>query len=144
MKPINTTLITNYRRVAEHQYCGDERLANASNKMPLINMKFSHVLAKEPSMIRDVMSGEQHSDHTINQSPQLFEPESPIPNQILGVYDDSFSKHIVENTVMNLKRYASIVLTMSGIILMGMGIYFTLVRPALLPEDIRYIDLSSA
>ena len=44
---------------------------------------------------------------------------------------------------MNLKPYASTLLTLCGIILMGMGLYFALIRPALLPEDIRYVGLSS-
>lgn len=42
---------------------------------------------------------------------------------------------------MNLKPDASTLLTVCGIILMGMGLYFALIRPALLPEDIRYIGL---
>lgn len=45
--------------------------------------------------------------------------------------------------VMNLKPYASTLLTVCGIILMGMGLYFALIRPALLPEDISYIGLPS-
>ena len=44
---------------------------------------------------------------------------------------------------MNLKPYASTLLTVCGIILMGIGLYFALIRPELLPEDIRYIGLSS-
>ena len=44
---------------------------------------------------------------------------------------------------MTLKPYASTLLTVCGIILMGMGLYFALIRPALLPEDIRYTGLSS-
>jgi hypothetical protein len=44
---------------------------------------------------------------------------------------------------MNLNPYASTLLTVCGIILMGMGLYFALIRPELLPEDIRYMGLSS-
>jgi hypothetical protein len=44
---------------------------------------------------------------------------------------------------MNFKPYSSTLLTVCGIILMGMGLYFALMRPELLPEDIRYIGLSS-
>lgn len=44
---------------------------------------------------------------------------------------------------MSFKPYSSTLLTVCGIILMGMGLYFALIRPALLPEDIRYIGLSS-
>jgi hypothetical protein len=93
-------------------------------------------------MMREVTSDKQHGDQIINQLSQLFEPENPIPEQVLGV--ENFSQHIVENVVMNLKPDAPTVLTMCGIILMSVGLYFVLVRPALLPEDIRYIGLSSA
>jgi len=44
---------------------------------------------------------------------------------------------------MNLKPYSSILLTVCGIILVGMGLYFALIRPELLPEDIRYMGSSS-
>ncbi len=44
---------------------------------------------------------------------------------------------------MNLKPYASTLLTVCGIILMGMGLYFALIRPELLPEDFHYMALSS-
>ncbi|MEO8612434.1 MAG: hypothetical protein ABI690_31350 [Chloroflexota bacterium] len=44
---------------------------------------------------------------------------------------------------MNLKPYASTLLTVCGIILIGMGLYFALIRTRLLPEDMRYIGLSS-
>jgi hypothetical protein len=41
-----------------------------------------------------------------------------------------------------LRPFSATLLTLCGIILVGMGIYFALVRPALLPEDSRYIGLS--
>ena len=44
---------------------------------------------------------------------------------------------------MSFKPYSSTLLTVCGIILMGMGVYFALIRPTLLPEDIRFIGLSS-
>ena len=44
---------------------------------------------------------------------------------------------------MNLKPYSSTLLTVCGIILIGMGLYFALIRPELLPEDIRYMGSSS-
>lgn len=44
---------------------------------------------------------------------------------------------------MNLKPYASTTLTVCAIIQMGMGVYFALIRPELLPGDIRYLGLSS-
>ena len=44
---------------------------------------------------------------------------------------------------MSFKPHSSTLLTVCGIILMGMGIYFALIRPELLPEDFRYMALSS-
>lgn len=58
-----------------------------------------------------------------------------------GDMREPFVKHAREILVMNLKPYASTLLTVCGIILMGMGLYFALIRPALLPEDILYIGL---
>lgn len=43
---------------------------------------------------------------------------------------------------MNFKPYSSTLLTVCGIILMGIGLYFALIRPELLPEDFRYMVLS--
>ena len=43
---------------------------------------------------------------------------------------------------MNLKPYSSIVLSLAGIILAGMGMYFIFIRPPLLPEDMRYMASS--
>jgi hypothetical protein len=37
---------------------------------------------------------------------------------------------------------SSIILAVSGILLIGIGLYFVLLRPALLPEDIRYMNLT--
>jgi len=49
---------------------------------------------------------------------------------------------------MNLERKpwtaSSIVLILAGIILVGVGLYFILLRPPLLPEDVRYMDLPLA
>lgn len=42
------------------------------------------------------------------------------------------------------KYYASTILSLSGLILMGMGVYFVFMRPPLLPEDARHIDASLA
>src|SRR3569833_544797 len=39
---------------------------------------------------------------------------------------------------------SSILLAFSGTILIGVGCYFLFLRPALLPEDIRYMNLSPA
>lgn len=41
-------------------------------------------------------------------------------------------------------RPSSMLLTLSGIMLIGVGIYFLFLRPPLLPEDIRYMGLTSA
>ena len=43
---------------------------------------------------------------------------------------------------MNFKPYSSIVLSLAGIILAGMGLYFIFIRPPLLPEDLRYMASS--
>lgn len=40
---------------------------------------------------------------------------------------------------MTLRPYSSRVLALCGLILVGMGLYVVLLRPALLPEDTRYI-----
>ena len=40
---------------------------------------------------------------------------------------------------MNPRPYSSMVLALCGLILIGMGLYFILLRPALLPEDMGYI-----
>jgi hypothetical protein len=46
---------------------------------------------------------------------------------------------------MNTKPYASsILLALNGIILMGLGLYFVLLRPALLPEDPRFMGTTLA
>jgi hypothetical protein len=39
---------------------------------------------------------------------------------------------------------SSIVLIVAGIALIGVGLYFILLRPALLPEDVRYLALPAA
>ena len=39
---------------------------------------------------------------------------------------------------------ASIILAVAGIALVGSGIYFILLRPSLLPEDVRYLNLPAA
>lgn len=43
---------------------------------------------------------------------------------------------------MNLRSYYWKVLALCGLALIGMGLYFVLLRPALLPEDARYIGAS--
>ncbi len=40
---------------------------------------------------------------------------------------------------MNLRPYSAILLSSAGLILAGMGLYFTFLRPNLLPEDLRYM-----
>ena len=43
---------------------------------------------------------------------------------------------------MNFRRLAQASLGLGGIVLMGMGAYFALLRPPLLPEDMRYVGVS--
>lgn len=43
---------------------------------------------------------------------------------------------------MRLQPYSSRVLALCGFILIGMGLYFVLLRPALLPEDTHYMGTS--
>jgi hypothetical protein len=40
---------------------------------------------------------------------------------------------------MNLKPYSSTALSLAGLLLAGMGLYFIFIRPTLLPEDLRYM-----
>jgi len=40
-------------------------------------------------------------------------------------------------------RLSSMLLAASGILLIGVGVYFLFLRPPLLPEDIRYMSLTS-
>ena len=40
--------------------------------------------------------------------------------------------------------YSSIVLAVTGAALIGVGFYFIVLRPPLLPEDVRYMGLSTA
>ena len=39
---------------------------------------------------------------------------------------------------------SSVILAVTGVILIGMGFYFVFLRPPLLPEDMRYMSLSAA
>jgi hypothetical protein len=41
-------------------------------------------------------------------------------------------------------RLSSVILAVTGVILIGMGLYFVLLRPPLLPEDMRYMSVSAA
>ena len=43
-----------------------------------------------------------------------------------------------------LWTYSSVVLAVAGAALIGVGFYFILLRPPLLPEDVRYMNLSTA
>lgn len=40
---------------------------------------------------------------------------------------------------MNLRPYSAGMLSIGGLLLMGLGLYFIFVRPALLPEDLLYM-----
>ena len=41
--------------------------------------------------------------------------------------------------MINLKPYSATALSLAGLLLAGMGLYFIFIRPALLPEDLRYM-----
>ncbi len=41
--------------------------------------------------------------------------------------------------MIKLKPYSASLLALTGLLLIAMGIYFVLLRPALLPEDLRYM-----
>lgn len=41
--------------------------------------------------------------------------------------------------MFKLKPYSASILAFAGLLLIAMGIYFILLRPALLPEDLRYM-----
>ena len=43
----------------------------------------------------------------------------------------------------NAWTLSSVMLVLAGIIVVGIGLYFIVLRPALLPEDVRYMRLSS-
>ncbi|HEX9384691.1 MAG TPA: hypothetical protein VF918_00085 [Anaerolineales bacterium] len=45
---------------------------------------------------------------------------------------------------MKTRHYSSSVLALSGIIMMGLGLYFIFLRPPFLPEDHRYIGTTLA
>ena len=42
------------------------------------------------------------------------------------------------------KPYSSLCLAVAGIIIMGLGLYFVIVRPPLLAEDSRYMGMTVA
>lgn len=44
--------------------------------------------------------------------------------------------------MMKLKPYSASLLTLGGILLMIMGIYFVFLRPPLLPEDLHYMNVT--
>src|SRR5688572_19801711 len=46
--------------------------------------------------------------------------------------------------MFTLKPYSSSLLVLAGVVLMGVGFYFSFLRPPLLPEDLRYIGASSS
>lgn len=46
--------------------------------------------------------------------------------------------------MLNLKPYSSTLLSFGGFLLMAMGVYFIFIRPALLPEDLHYMNMTLA
>lgn len=56
-----------------------------------------------------------------------------------------FAIGIYRNTAMKkLKPYSASILALAGLLLVLMGIYFVLIRPALLPEDLLYMKTTSS
>ncbi len=45
---------------------------------------------------------------------------------------------------MKTHRYSSLALTFCGLVLVGTGVYFAFARPALLPEDARYLGMPAS
>lgn len=46
--------------------------------------------------------------------------------------------------MIKLKPYSSTILAVGGLLLMGMGIYFVWLRPALLSEDVQYMRTTAS
>ena len=44
--------------------------------------------------------------------------------------------------MLKLKPYSSTLLSFGGFLLMAMGLYFIFIRPSLLPEDLRYMNIT--
>ena len=44
--------------------------------------------------------------------------------------------------MLKLKPYSSSLLALGGFLLVAMGAYFVLLRPSLLPEDLRYMNIT--
>ncbi len=44
---------------------------------------------------------------------------------------------------MKTRPYSSLILSLCGLVLMGVGLYFALLRPAVLPEDARYLGMTA-
>jgi len=45
---------------------------------------------------------------------------------------------------MKTRQYSSLTLSLCGLILMGIGVYFAFARPAVLPEDARYLGMAAS
>jgi len=57
---------------------------------------------------------------------------------------NTFLKCVEQTTLcMNSRPYSSLVLSLAGLILAGLGLYFIFLRPELLPEDFNYMGTSS-
>src|SRR5512133_3463420 len=46
---------------------------------------------------------------------------------------------LVRNSMKTKSYLSSILLTLNGVVLMLLGLYFVFIRPSLLPEDIRFM-----
>jgi hypothetical protein len=113
----------------------------ASGKAPLIKSNLSAVSIKEHPQwfVKQAVESGIVTGWKIGCRRRLRWRFSCVP----CVYREPFAHHAEGIAVTNLKPYASTLLTVCGIILMGMGLYFALIRPELLPEDILYAGLSS-
>ncbi|MDP2338706.1 MAG: hypothetical protein Q8N05_20105 [Bacteroidota bacterium] len=49
---------------------------------------------------------------------------------------------MLNDKIMNLNPYSSTVLSLAGLLLAGMGLYFIFIRPPLLPEALSYMGIT--
>ena len=60
------------------------------------------------------------------------------------IRQSDYARMTGQNGITNLQRLAACALALGGVILMGMGLYFAILRPPLLPEDMRYMGATIA
>lgn len=69
------------------------------------------------------------------------EPGSAAVNYLVGA-DAPVACRRAVNATMRSFPLSAMILALAGVILMGLGLYFVLLRPPLLPEDLRYMGAS--